>query len=285
MSRLFGMICKEKVNLSCSQLDDFPSGYDPDIYKDNVIDYSDGWGIGFFKNTASFLYKKTSKDTGQKRITSISEVVSSHIFLSHLRIATIGEKKEANTQPFRWGNWLFAHIGTVHRFRKLRSRLMRKLPSVYKRNISGNTDSEVLFYYYLSLLRQEGSIKKGDIPFDAAVKVMKEFSVNMQEFLTDSEITEVPELNFIITNGSYMLATSLDKPLYYLTIQSEEDSDIRFFSPTSMLEYQLIQTEFPNKIIVVSSEKLTRSDDWIEVNNNNFLGINSELDIELHNWF
>jgi predicted glutamine amidotransferase len=287
MSRLFGLSCAKPVHLSCRL-----------AYREyeNELDLTDketpeqppaspdGWGIGFYRNRGSFLFKKVTKDTAKGQFSTISEVISSHIFICHLRYATVGGRKEANTHPFRWGVWLFAHQGTIHQFRRIKPRIVRKLPTVYKQLLQGNTDSEHCFYLYLSQLRGEGGIKKGTIPLSAAIEGLRSFGKLLTEFVEDADVSQPPILNFLISNGSYLLASRFGAPLYYLTMSVEPEHTVKFYSPATHLEYELLKGEEANKIIGVATEPLAPMDTWNEVPNNHLLSITLGQKINITPW-
>ena len=283
MSRLFGLVSEEPVKLSCTQDSRLQSGDTIDEDSDKVPG-ADGWGIGFYRDQGSFLFKKASRTARTQRIASISEVVSSNIFICHLRHATTGDRKEANTHPFRWGFWLFAHLGGIHHFRRIRSRILRKLPPAYKKQIRGNTDSEYCFFLYLTLLRGQGAIKKGSIPLQAAVNGLKNFGRIMEEFHKEADVQQTPVLNFLITNGSYLIATRCGYPLYYLYHGGGALNETTYASDETSLRYELLQYDSEKKFVVVSSEKLSASQDWREVPEKHILAINSSQEIEIIPW-
>ncbi len=258
MSRLFGFFGSEPVNLACNQVADEKRA---DLAEKKQY-ISDGWGIGFFRNYASFLFKKATRASGGERITNISELISSQIFISHARQATIGERKEANTQPFRWGNWLFVHQGTINRFRKIKPRILRKLPAAYKKMIKGNTDSEHLFFLFLTMLRGQGAIKKGDIPFESAIEGLRKCYGMIREFCDEAEVEESPTLNFILSNGKYLIASRSGIPMYYLLSDNSFETETEFCSNITGLKYELQNIPDELKFLIVASEKFSDSDNY-----------------------
>jgi len=277
MSRLFGFFSANKANLSCSQFD--VKSEDADISEKSRK--ADGWGIGFFRNRASFLFKKAARSSGDQRITNISEVMSSNIFISHLRYASIGERKEANTQPFRWGNWIFAHQGTIKHFRKIRPHIIRRLPAAYKKQISGNTDSEYLFYLFLTMLRGEGGIKKANIPLSSTVLGLKKCVQLIYQFCDDVEAVEFPVLNLLISNGEFLLAVRDGSPLYYLWQENLSIPETIFVSYKTGLQYELKNIDEEFGFIIVASEKLTNSPEWKEIPDKNILTIDAAYNINV----
>jgi len=283
MSRLFGLFSEEPVKLSCVQATEIPTWRNLGENSGKPAE-PDGWGIGFYKNRGSFLFKKASKNSKSQRLTNITEVISSPIIISHVRHATVGERKESNTHPFRWGLWLFAHYGKINHFRRIRSKIMRKLPTAYKKQIEGNTDSEFCFYLFLSYLKKEGGIKKGAIDLSAAIKGLIQFRKDIEEFQLEADVTEMSELNFLISNGSYLIATRCGKPLYYLSSDKDKPQGALFFSSQTWLQYELKDFDPEKKLVAVSSEKLTDSTRWRVVPNNHILTINSAQEIEIIPW-
>lgn len=283
MSRLFGLYCEEPVKLSCKQVAPVQADSAQGKSQETTPD-ADGWGVGFYRNKGSFLFKKASRNSKTQRITNITEVISSNIFISHLRHATVGDRKEANTHPFRWGNWLYAHLGTINHFRRMRSRILRKLPPAYKKQIQGNTDSEHTFYLYLSLLKKEGAIKKGDIPLDSAVKGLQNFRSILVDFHKEAEIDEMSELNLLVSNGSYLIAARCGSPLYYHYSEEIKPEEASFYSDTTWLKYELLDFDPDKKLVVVSSEKLHASEQWQEIPDNHIFTINSNQEISIQPW-
>ncbi|MFC1564046.1 class II glutamine amidotransferase [candidate division KSB1 bacterium] len=283
MSRLFGFFGAKPVNISCVHKPE--KGNKIDDQKNYSFMEADGWGIGFFRNKSSFLYKKPLKRKNSKEFTTISEIISSRVFISHLRFSTIGEVKEANTQPFRWGNWLFAHSGTIHQFRKVKSRIIRKLPIAYKKQIQGNTDSEYCFYLYLSMLRGEGGIKKGESSLTASVEGLKNFGTVLTDIFEEAEVQKDPELNLLISNGNYLLAARYGKPLYYFIQDNGGDSaELNFYFKETNVQFNIISSESSNKFIVISSQMNNDIDIWREIPDKSVLSVDADLNIKVIPW-
>jgi DNA-binding Lrp family transcriptional regulator len=79
----------------------------------------------------------------------------SEIVVAHVRDASVGAIDPRNTHPFQHGRWLFAHNGTVARFRRVagvRRAIEAEIAPAYRALLSGTTDSERCFYLFLTLL-------------------------------------------------------------------------------------------------------------------------------------
>ena len=115
MAFLLGIFGKNPVRITYSRIQQ----------EENISkferDCSKGWGIGFYQNDIAYIIKRTISFEQDGRIDKIMDKIRTRAVITHFRNATIGEVKESNTHPFRYGAWLFAHSGTVANFRKIKS--------------------------------------------------------------------------------------------------------------------------------------------------------------------
>ncbi len=80
--------------------------------------------------------------------------VRSRIIIAHVRRATTEGRSRENTHPFKHGNWIFAHNGSVDR-----DYILSLLSGRYKPE--GRTDSEVYFYWILHCINRKGDPMEG----------------------------------------------------------------------------------------------------------------------------
>lgn len=113
--------------------------------------HSDGWGVAFYhgKGMSSFHEPHPSAESPIAKL--VGEFpIKSHVVISHIRQANVGNICLENTHPFTrelWGHyWTFAHNG------QLDKRLFELPLGVYEP--VGNTDSEYAFCWLLGKLRE-----------------------------------------------------------------------------------------------------------------------------------
>src|SRR5262245_11709174 len=123
---------------------------------------ADGWGAGFYQAGEALHRKLPQPIDGQIEWAGVLDGVRSHVVIAHVREATVGDRRADNTQPFRMRQWLFAHVGEIAGFGALRERLMESLPDFLRRNLRGQTDSELLFHLILSFLHDSGHLDSVD---------------------------------------------------------------------------------------------------------------------------
>lgn len=175
----------------------------------------DAWGIGFYQGGEVLHKKRPRLDEEPIDWEKVARGVRSDVVVIHFRQATVGDFRADNTHPFRMGQWMFAHNGTVEGFAAIRARLLESLPDFLQRNIRGSTDSEHVFHVFLSFLHDSGQL---DHP-EPEVKTVRG-ALRSTVALIDRYCAEVgaprSTLNLILTNGSNMYALRRSAPLYYV---------------------------------------------------------------------
>jgi predicted glutamine amidotransferase len=112
--------------------------------------HGDGWGIAFFegKGLRAFHDPHASANSEIANLLQ-NHPIKSHVVISHIRQANVGDISLVNTHPFTrelWGRyWTFAHNGQINGFS---GRTTHYRPV-------GNTDSEALFCDLLNRVRDE----------------------------------------------------------------------------------------------------------------------------------
>ncbi len=131
--------------------------------KDSLIDQSlharasrfptngDGFGIGWYDNQPKpGLFRSIRPMWNDQNLHDISSHIESHLFLAHIRAASLAPIQETNCHPFRYKKWLFVHNGQIAHYENVRQSLISKVSPKYFPNIQGSTDSEIMFHIALS---------------------------------------------------------------------------------------------------------------------------------------
>jgi predicted glutamine amidotransferase len=169
--------------------------------------HRDGWGIGYFMGNEAYILKSDAGASEDKRFANISRRLESHTFVVHVRRATVGQVDYLNSHPFRHGNWVFAHNGTIFDFDKMKDRVMAEIRPDLQDLIFGLTDSEHLFYYLVSALDRAGISDCGrtDVEIKLAARTISEALGRLFSWSTELGI-QAPLTNFILTNGRQFFA-------------------------------------------------------------------------------
>ncbi len=169
--------------------------------------HRDGWGIGYFMGDEAYILKSGAGASEDERFARISRRLESHTFVVHVRRATVGDVDSLNSHPFRHGNWLFAHNGTIFGFDKMKERVVAEILPEMRELIFGLTDSEHLFYYLLSALSRAGISTNGrcDVDIPLVAETLSSALGRLFSWSTELGIYG-PLTNFILTNGKQFFA-------------------------------------------------------------------------------
>ncbi len=111
----------------------------------------DGFGLGWYGvGETPAVYHSVAPAWGDTNLRELAAHIESPLFLAHVRAATGTPVQQTNCHPFRHGRWLLVHNGVIAGFHEMRRELMLAVdPSLFA-EISGSTDSEVLFHLALT---------------------------------------------------------------------------------------------------------------------------------------
>jgi predicted glutamine amidotransferase len=202
-------------------------------------DAADAWGIGFYQG-GEVLHKKRPHLAGDRVAwNDIAGNVKTDAAIIHLRNATVGDYRAENTHPFRMGQWLFAHIGTVTGFEAMREPMLESMPDFLRRNVRGTTDSEHVFHSVLSFLHD--SDKLDDVDIDPKVVLAASRSaLTLVDRLAQEVSAPAPTLSFLLTNGRMMLAVRRGLPMSFVERELSGDPRGLMRGPSSMLRYVMV---------------------------------------------
>ena len=116
--------------------------------------HTDGFGLAWFHPVRRNWTTMRSTSV-YSSVDKIQDVINSvgirNIIVGHLRHAD-PESSVAmeNTHPFRYANHIFAHNGTITGYRDNREVILSRILSEFKPRIKGDTDTELLFYLFLT---------------------------------------------------------------------------------------------------------------------------------------
>ena len=133
----------------------------------------DGFGIGWYYDTdngtdnphhdpdprvSSAIFKDTLPAWNDVNLREICMATRSNCVMAHVRSASDGmEVTHANCHPFKCGRLLFCHNGRIHKYSKIKRRLIHQVSEEMYSIIRGTTDSECIFGLILTQLAKDGS--------------------------------------------------------------------------------------------------------------------------------
>lgn len=233
--------------------------------------HPDGWGVAYYVDGAPHVTRSPAHALSDALFHRVSGVVSSETVLAHVRKATQGPLTVLNCHPFQYGRWVFAHNGDIPKFHQRHRRAMvAEVAPRLRRFVLGETDSEVLFFLFLSRLERHGPLDK---PFvvDDLLEALETTIEDARAICGPLDEDEEAFLTCIVTDGTTMAAHQGGKELYWSshkTVCGDRDS-----CPSLSAECEASsETGFVNHLIF-SSEPLQGENVWNEMRAGETIGV------------
>ena len=146
MCRMFGMASETPVSASDLLIEG------PRSLRALSTEHADGWGIATHGG-AWQIERGTSCAAASPRYAELAREPA-RLAIAHVRKATVGATSVSNTHPFRRGDYVLAHNGTITNVPAL---LARAAPTTFE----GDTDSERLFAFVRTHVDEVGDVERG----------------------------------------------------------------------------------------------------------------------------
>jgi predicted glutamine amidotransferase len=238
--------------------------------------HPDGWGVAFYIDGAPHVTRSPSTARGDALFHRLSGVVASETVLAHVRKATQGDKTIFNCHPFQHGRWVFAHNGDIPRFEEVRGRLLDLVDARLRRFVMGDTDSEVVFFVFLTeLARVVGRGKRAELGH--AMTALRTTVKRVRELCDGRPGVENSLLTLLATDGENLVAAHGGKELYYSTYKTRCSDREQCPSLSAVCEAPST-TGFVNHFIV-SSEPLQGDNGWIALEPGDIVGVDREMQV------
>jgi glutamine amidotransferase len=214
-------------------------------------EHAHGWGVAHWDQGRLLLDKGVEPAHQSLVYRSLAARVSSQAVIAHIRKASVGGITVANTHPFAWGSWAFAHNGTVQRFAE-REAHFRAASARDLQGELGETDSERCFRLFLSRLRAHRQADRLGRVCSALAEVAALVRAG------DPPGLEKPSsANFIVSDGDVLAAVRLGKELVYA------------FEPG------------PEPLLLVASEPTSPDHEWCSVPDGHGVAVDGRFGLRL----
>lgn len=250
MCRLFGLIANKSVDIKFSMLEAYNS------FKTQSKKNPDGWGIGYFEKNRPVVKKSGQEAFYSEEFNELSKEIRSDIVIAHVRYSTNDDSPNSskNSHPFLYNSWIFAHNGTINK-----KRIIQLLREPYNENFtSDKIDSEIYFRFIMQNIDSSNNIK------EAIKKTIYEIN------------KDATGANFLMTDGNILYACRVGKPLHYLIRNPKEPFSGLGVETKTLYESKRLSSE---RAVIISTEKITNDENWIEIEDMTLLTITKNLDI------
>jgi glutamine amidotransferase len=238
-------------------------------------DHPDGWGVAYYVDGSPHVTKSPTHALGDQLFHRLSGVVSSETVLAHVRKATQGSNGLLNCHPFQFGRWVFAHNGDIPGFAEcflpqLRAQISPRL----RRFVLGETDSETIFFIFLSLLERTAPLTQRPELRDVVAAVQGTLQT-VRGICERPGSKDAVLLTFIVTDGDVMVATQGGKELLFSTYKTRCPDRSTCQSLSAVCEAPSA-TGLVNHLIV-SSERLQGYNVWEELAPGDILAVDGRM--------
>lgn len=232
--------------------------------------HPDGWGVAYYIDGAPHVAKSSFTAMDDVIFNRVSGVVSSETVVAHVRKATQGELSVLNTHPFQYGRWVFAHNGDIPDLEQVREPLRAEIAAPLRRFVLGDTDSELIFFMFLSELQKQGPLSR-NMGVEEVMVALRACVKRVREICDTPEREKKSLLTLLASNGSALVATRGGKELFWSTYK-ERCAD-RDHCPSLSPECEApTQSGFVNHLLL-SSEPLGGENIWEELGEDEMIGV------------
>lgn len=233
---------------------------------------ADGFGVGWYhtqQEANPFVYKNTLPIWSDVNLPHLSRYIESGCILASVRSATVGQAVQlSNCQPYHSSSLLGMHNGFIENFRQTLYRPIRDcLNDTYYQAIEGSTDSEHIFALLCNELQTWSATVESQ---PAALKAALTTTLHtLAEWVQTYQVTAA--LNLLISDGHHLVASR-----FAYTGRLDHTTVV----PPSL--YWLRDDPSFARSVIVASEPIFASSQWVCCPKNTILVIGEDLDIETY---
>lgn len=240
---------------------------------------SNAVGIGAYAQD-DVLLRRFPRDANLT-LESLAPPHESEALLFHGQRLPVGLSLEENTQPFRSRRWLFAHQGVVEGFTDLhlRASLLASVPDFLKRQIRGETDSEVAFALFLQKLWETGRADDPRLEAELAGRLLADTARELSRASAKAGAARTSTVNLLATNGFIVVATRLGgRPLHYTRLEGTDRCEVCGITPTTPESQPGVVAHRRRRSVVVATH-VKRPAGWVELAEGTTLAVEADLQV------
>jgi len=234
MCRLFGQHAHPDVDLTV------PLCSAPNALRFQSHVHPHGWGIAWYQAGRVRVERGLLPAHADQAFVEAARAARSRVVIAHVRDASVGPVSDANTHPFVHGQWIFAHNGTVARFKdvaKVRAQLEAEIDPVFRRALRGQTDSERCFQIFLTRLAARRSAAGVTL---AEVKTALLATTETIRRVADLSSARPSSLNFLVSDGRVLAASRHGRDLHVAAAAGDEQVFAVASEPIGTADWQVV---------------------------------------------
>ena len=242
----------------------------------------DGFGLGWYAReirSQPGLFRSITPAWNNQNLRYNASLIRTPCLFAHIRAASVGVVSEANCHPFHYHDYLLMHNGGIDDFRHIKRDLVRLLNDEFFLWVTGQTDSEHIFAFFLqTLVERYGE----ELPQPEQVAACFQHTFDMMEVLKrHRNIAGNSTYNMLVTDGRRIFGTRYNS-------SPHEASPTLYYATGSRFESHpngdcfIRDNKEGRQFVMVVSEKLNeREEDWTVVPPNHFIWVGEDLEVKL----
>ncbi len=234
--------------------------------------HPDGWGVAYYVEGAPHVTRSPMTALGDALFHRVSGVVASETVLAHVRKATQGQNGVLNCHPFQYGRWTGAHNGDIPNFTEKREALIAEVSPRLRRFVLGDTDSEVVFFMFLSRLAEIAPLTSEHHIADVFAALSQTVS-RVRELCDEGPHSAL--LTLLVTDGTRLVATHGGRSLYVSTYKKRCSDRDRCPSLSPECEGPTESGQVNH--FIVASEPLQGENVWLELAPGDIVGVDHAM--------
>lgn len=239
-------------------------------------EHRDGWGVAYYVDGSPHITRSPTTAIDCALFQRVSGIVASETVLAHVRRATNGENSVLNCHPFQYGKWVMAHNGDIQDFPKHREVLVKRVAPNLRRYILGDTDSEVLFFLFLTHLSQHGPLS-ARIGVEETTMALQSTLEHVRAICDVDPDKEASLLTAIVTDGTTMVAAEGGKELFWSTYKTRcADRDA---CPSLSPECEAPSESGYVNHLIFSSEVILGENIWLPLEAGELIGVDWRMKV------
>jgi predicted glutamine amidotransferase len=184
-----------------------------------------GWGLGYYAaSDGPPIVRKSPRDAAHDDDYVDAARTTAALAMAHVRQASVGDLGDSNSHPFLAGCWLFAHNGTVTNFELVQERLLAETAADLRVLRQGATDSELMFLWLLSRLRDVGIALDSPAAPARCDAVIARSVQQLADWSAATQPAEPTRLNLFLTDGSTLWAVRWGHSLHLLDSRGDHQA-------------------------------------------------------------
>ena len=264
------------------------STYTPNVNHRHCTTIKDGFGIAWKQNGRWKIYKQPKTYREDPNIETILHNIQSDLVIAHIRRKKYGNSSMENTHPFYYNGQIFAQNGNIGNFEEHKELLRNYMYAPFVNKIEGQTDTEYLFFLFLSCMKyidstnsnskvsefsrvQQGMYKKlihdSKIQqptepstkyinaFILLIQIFKRHSIELGANIIYSDNTVVLVSRYIFYDENNYKKTQISPALYWNKSKKQENESILITSEPLKNYDNILFSE--NSVVVFDVKKYT----------------------------